>query len=84
LIYNIFFSTKAKKQLKKLDETPRKEILKKLYSLKGNPLPHLKKLKGSKFWRLRIEDYRAVLDVIITERKILVLRVDKRSRVYDR
>lgn len=75
---------KSKKQLKKIDVSSRSKILKKLNSIREDPFPYLKKLKGSRFWRLRIEDYRAILDIIIIGRKILVLRVDKRSRVYKR
>lgn len=84
MTYSIFFSEKSKKQLKKLDFTIKERILKKLYSINNNPIPHIKKLKGSKFWRLRIDDYRAILDLIIIQKKIIVLRIDKRSKVYER
>jgi mRNA interferase RelE/StbE len=84
LTYSIFFSEKSKKQLNKLNFNIKERILKKLYSINDNPYPHITKLKGSKFWRLRIEDYRAILDLIITQKKIIVLRIDKISRVYDR
>ena len=84
MIFRIFFSDRSKKQLKKLDRLLRGKILKRLYFTRKDPFPHLKELQGSKLWRLRIENYRAILDVVITERNIFVLRVDKRSGVHDR
>ena len=56
--------------------------MKKIYSLKENPFPHLKKLKGQKFWRLRIMKYRVIIDVLISGRKIIILRIGKRKNVY--
>tara|TARA_Y100000294_G_C8487403_1_gene309322 strand:- start:259 stop:504 length:246 start_codon:yes stop_codon:yes gene_type:complete len=81
-MYSVWISEKAKKQLKKLPEKPRKLILNKIYSIRQNPFRYLKKLGGSKLWRLRIMDYRAVVNIIISEKKIFVLIVDKRARVY--
>lgn len=83
-MFNIFFSEKARKQLKKLDDVPRERILKKVYSIRKNPFSYLKRLHGSKLWRLRVEDYRIIMDIVVVDTKIFVLRVDKRSRVYDR
>jgi len=83
-MYSIFLSDKAKKELKKLPPNVQRIILNEIYSIKHDPFRHLVKLQGSNLWRLRIMDYRAVVDVILTENKIIVLTIDKRSRVYDR
>lgn len=81
-MYSVWISEKAKKQLRKLPENIREIILNKIYSVRHEPFRHLKKLQGSKLWRLRIMDYRAVIDVLVSEKKIFVLTVDKRERVY--
>lgn len=83
-MYAIWISEKAKKQLEKLPKNISEIILNKIYSIRHEPFRYLKKLEGSKLWRLRIMDYRTIVDVIVTESKIIVLIVDKRSRVYDK
>lgn len=83
-MYRILFSDKAKRKLEKLPKRVQEIILNKIYSIRNEPLRYLRKLEGSNLWRLRIMDYRAIIDVIVTETKIIVLTIDKRSRVYDR
>ena len=83
-MYSVWISEKAKKQLEKLPKNLQEIILNKIYSIRDEPFHYLKKLEGSKLWRLRIMDYRAIIDVLVTENKIFVLTVDKRSRVYER
>ena len=46
-------------------------ILKKIYSIRDNPYRFLKRLSGERLWRLRIGDYRAVADVVISVNKII-------------
>lgn len=82
-MYSIELTEKAEKFLGKIPKEDSKTILRKIYSIKENPFPHLKKLKGQKFWRLRVMKYRAIIDVIISGRKIIVLTIGKRKNVYD-
>ena len=81
--YTIELTKKSRDFLKRLEKEDATAILRKIYSLQDNPFPMLKKLKGTKLWRLRIGKYRAVLDVIIKGNLIIVLRIGKRSNVYD-
>ncbi|MFC1682455.1 type II toxin-antitoxin system RelE/ParE family toxin [Nanoarchaeota archaeon] len=81
-MYSIEISKSAKNFLKKLQINESEIILKKIYSIKQNPFYHLKKLKGQKFWRLRIMKYRAIVDVIVFGKKIIVLRIGRRKNVY--
>jgi len=83
-MYQVLFSDKAKKQIEKLPKKIQEIMLNKIYSIRHDPTRYLKKLEGSNLWRLRIMDYRAIINVIITERNLIVLTIDKRSRVYDR
>lgn len=81
-MYSVETSDKAKKFLKKIPKQDSDIILKKLYSIRENPFPHLKKLKGEKLWRLRILKYRAILDILISGKRIIVLRIGHRKKIY--
>ncbi len=82
-MYIIELSETAKKFLKKLNKKDAEIILRKIYSIRDNPFSFLKRLHGEKLWRLRIGDYRAVVDVIISVNKIIVLRIGHRKNIYD-
>jgi len=81
-MYSIQIEENAENFLKKLQEKDRKIILNKIYSIRDNPFRFLKRLHGEKLWRLRIGDYRVIVDVIISGNKIIVLRIGHRKNVY--
>ncbi len=81
-MFSIEFSKEAQKNFNKLPDSDAKIIAKKIDGLKQNPFRSLKRLQGNKLWRLRIGDYRAIVDVIVSNNKIVVVRIGKRSRVY--
>lgn len=81
-MYSIELSKKAKRFIKKLNKKDAEIILKKIYAIRENPFPHLKRLQGLKLWRLRIMDYRLIMDVVISGRKIIVLRISPRKDSY--
>ena len=82
-MYSIQIEENAKKFLKKLNKNEAGIILNKIYSIRENPFRFLKRLKGEKLWRLRIMKYRAEMDVIISQNKIIVLRIGHRKNIYD-
>jgi mRNA interferase RelE/StbE len=82
-MFSIELTDKAEKFLSRIAKDDSETILRKIYSMKENPFPHLKKLKGQKFWRLRVMKYRAIVDVIVSGKKIIVLRIGRRKNVYD-
>jgi mRNA interferase RelE/StbE len=81
-MYDIKFSALSKRFLKKLPARDSDLILKKIFSIRENPFRYLKKLQGNQFWRLRIMNYRAVIDVIVSGKKIIVLRIGHRKNIY--
>lgn len=81
-MYSVELTETSKRFLEKLDKKDSAIILKKIYSLKENPFRYLKRLHGEKLWRLRIGDYRAVVDVIISANKIIVIRIGHRKNIY--
>ena len=82
-MFQIEITETAKKFLKKVQKKDAEIILKKIYSLRDNPYRFLKRLKGEKLWRLRIGDYRAKVDIIISMNKIVVVRIGHRKNIYD-
>ena len=82
-MYSIEIVEHAKKFLKKIPKEDSEIILDKIYSLKENPFRFLKRLKGCKLWRLRILKYRAIIDVVVSGNKIIVLRIGYRKNIYD-
>lgn len=84
MVYEIEFSLKAKRFIKRLQTDISKRLINKFKTLKTNPFRYLEHYSGKALYKLRIGDYRALIDVDI-KRKILFVRViDKRSRVYRR
>ena len=81
-MYSIEIEEKAERFLKKISKKDSSVILNKIYSLKENPFRFLKRLKGYKLWRLRVLKYRAVVDVVVSGKKIVVLRIGYRKSIY--
>ena len=82
-MYSIKIEKNAENFLKKLPKKDAEIILKKIYSISGNPFRFLKRLQGQELWSLRISDYRTIVDVMIVQQKIIVLRIGHRKNVYD-
>jgi mRNA interferase RelE/StbE len=82
-MFQIELTETSKNFLKKLQKKYAEIILKKIYSIRENPYRFLKRLQGEKLWRLRIGDYRAEVDVIVSMNKIIVIRIGHRKNIYD-
>lgn len=82
-MFQIELTETAKSFLKKIQKKDSELILNKIYSIRDNPYRFLKRLQGEKLWRLRIADYRAIVDVIISMNKIIVIRIGHRKNIYD-
>ena len=81
-MFQIELTETAKKFIKKLNKKDSEMILVKLNSIRNNPFRFLKRLQGEKLWRLRISDYRAIMDVMVSMNKIIVIRIGHRKNVY--
>ena len=82
MTYKITFSYFADKQLDKLSTEIQKRIISTLKRCKVRPYPHVKKLVGSKYFRLRMGDYRVILDIIDNELIIHVIELGHRRNIY--
>ena len=82
-MYSLQIEKNAEDFLKKLQRKDAEIILNKIYSIRENPYRFLKRLQGEKLWRLRIGDYRVIVDVIVSMNKIIVVRIGHRKNIYD-
>ncbi len=82
MTYKITFSDFAEKQLNKLSEDIQKRVISTLKRCRIRPYPHIKKLVGSKYFRLRIGDYRVILDIIDNRLIIHIIEIGHRKKIY--
>ena len=83
-MFSVEITETAAKFLRKLEKKQAEIILNKIYSVRENPFPHIERLQGQNLWKLRVMDYRAVLHIVISGQKIIVVRIGHRKNVYDR
>jgi mRNA interferase RelE/StbE len=82
--FQIKFHPRVKKFLRKLQEDISKRIIKKINEIDENPFNYLEHFEGKNYYKLRIGNYRALIDIDF-ERKILFVQLlDKRGRIYKR
>ncbi|MDI6903720.1 MAG: type II toxin-antitoxin system RelE/ParE family toxin [Methanocellales archaeon] len=82
--YEIIFSDKALKQLKKMERNVQERIIATLERIRIRPEAYVTKLIGDPGYRLRVGDYRVIMDIDNKELQILVLKVGHRKNIYDR
>ncbi|MCK4521042.1 MAG: type II toxin-antitoxin system RelE/ParE family toxin [Nanoarchaeota archaeon] len=81
-MFSIVILPKAKKQLIKLEKKKIEIILKKIYSIRENPLHYIERLKEMPSWKLRIGDYRAIMSINTKEKKIFIEKIGHRKEIY--
>ena len=64
MTYEVIFSDFADKQLNKLSLDTQNRIISTIKRCQIRPHIHVKKLVGSKYFRLRVGDYRVIMDII--------------------
>ena len=83
MTYQVIFSDLALKQLRKLDREIEQRIISTLERIRIRPDAYVKKLVGDEGYRLRMGNYRVILDLDKEKLIILVLRIGHRRNVYD-
>ena len=80
--YNLVYTKRAVRDIKKLDNTIKKRVGKFLLKNKDKPLDYAETLKSADLgtYRFRIGDYRVIFD--IERNDIVVLRVGHRREIY--
>lgn len=81
-MYTLVYTEEFFKQVRKLGKDVQKRIFSTLERIRIRPYPHVKKLVGCPYFRLRAGDYRVILDIVENKMLIYVLEVGHRRNVY--
>ena len=81
-MYEILFTDKAYRQLKKLDEDTQDRIFTALDRIKIRPESYVRKLVGDPGYRFHVGDYRLILDIDKGKLIVLVLKIGHRKKIY--
>ena len=81
-MFEIQWSPKASKNLSRLPKELVERIFEKMDQVKQNPFRFLEHFEKKKVYKLRIGDYRALVDVDFNKEKLYIQVFDKRGRVY--
>ena len=82
MTYEILFSDKALKQLKKMERDVQERIIAVLERIRIRPEEYVTKLVGDPGYKLRVGDYRVIIDTDSKKLQILVLKVGHRKNIY--
>lgn len=80
-MYCLAYSANALTQLKKLDKNTQIRIISTLERCRIRPYPHVKKLVGSAYFRLRAGDYRVIMNIKESALLILVVELGHRRNI---
>ncbi len=82
MTHAIRFSSKALKNIEKLPKELQTHVFDKFVEVSKDPFRYLERFSHPKYYKLRIGDYRALIDVDF-ENKILFVKIfDHRGRIY--
>ena len=84
MTYEVTFSDFADKQLSKLPLDVQDRIISTIKRCQVRPYYHVKKIVGSKYFRLRVGDYRVIMDIIENKLIIHIIDVGHRKSIYKR
>ena len=82
MAYQITWSPKSKNDLKKLEPQLAKRIIRKVTELNLAPYHFIEKMTDVNCWRLRVGDYRVLLDIDEKKKDIQILKVGHRRNIY--
>ena len=82
MTYEILFSDKALKHLKKMERDIQERVITVLERIRIKPEKYVTKLVGDPGYKLRVGDYRVIMDIDSKKLQILVLKVGHRKNIY--
>ncbi len=80
--YEIDWDEKAREFLRKLHPPDAKRIIKKINSIVNEPHHYLETLVEIKSYKLRIGDYRVLIDVDENKKRLSVVLIGHRREIY--
>ncbi len=82
--YSIKWHPQAYRVLKKLPKHLIKRVLDKLDFISKDPFRFLEHFEGENYYKLRIGNYRVLIEIELKELILLVKVFDHRSKIYNR
>ena len=83
MTWSVLWSFRSARQLKKLDKKQARRIRDAVLEITDNPFIAVRKLSDSAFFRMRVGDYRVIMDLQQGKMIIFVVEVAHRRRIYD-
>ena len=80
--YEIIFTDTSRKQFRKLEKDVQERIIKALERIRIRPEAHVKKLVGDPSYRLRVGEYRVIIEIEKDDLIILVIKIGHRKNIY--
>jgi mRNA interferase RelE/StbE len=84
-MYKVTITTRAEKELKKLDRHVKNRVVKEILSLSDDARPSgCKKVQSEEgVWRIRVGDWRVGYMIDDSRKEVTVIRIGHRSEFYD-
>ena len=82
MTYSVLLTPRAARSIRKLERSVGGRIQKTLAELALNPEVG-EQLKPSKFWKIRVGDYRVIYEIDRSADRVIVLFIGHRKNVYD-
>ena len=81
-MFDLQWSNTSLKNLKKLDDKTRLKIIDSTEIIIYDPLSHADKLKGNEYYKIRVGNYRIIIDINHEKKMIFVVKVSHRRNAY--
>jgi len=82
MTYQVIWSKSASHELGRLDRSVARRILDRVDELRETPRRGLRRLVGVPYYRLRVGDYRVIVELVEERLLVLVLKVGHRRSIY--
>ena len=82
MVWQIIWSEKSVKQLEKINKKDAQQIFNNVCKCEKDPFNAVSRLTNSAFFRLRVGNYRIILDLQQNKMIIFVIEVDHRRKIY--
>ena len=84
-MFDVNYSSRSKRFLKKADKVLVRRLIDKIEKLRKDPIIHdTKRVEGAgNLFRIRVGDCRILYEVDYQNNLIGVIKIDKRSKIYD-
>ena len=82
MTWQVIWSEKSVKQLEKIGKKDAQKIYDAVSDCAQNPYESVSRLTNSQFYRLRVGNYRVILDLQQSKMIIFVIETDHRKKIY--